>query len=107
MEGREVASFSTSLVTMLGSVLIEGMHLMMITTTTKTISRETTIKGMENSRTKEKGMLLLLIKETFALPRDQETPCMMNLMLLITSKNNYILYLPFLLHLLWTLLEIG
>ena len=80
MEGREDASFATSLVTILGSVLIEGIHLMMMTTTITTISGVTTIKGMADSTTKEKGMLLLLIKEMVALPRDQETPGMMNLM---------------------------
>jgi len=60
-------------------------------TTTTTISGATTIKGMVDSTTKEKGMLLLLIKEMVALPRDQETLGMMNLMLLITSKKNFIL----------------
>ena len=57
-------------------------------------SGATTIKGMADSITEEKEMLPLLIKEMVALPRDQETPGMMNLMLLITSKNNFILYLP-------------
>lgn len=107
MEGREDVSFATSLTTMLGCVLIEGIHLMMMTTTTTTISGATTIKGMADSTTEKKGMLPLLFKEMVAFPRDQETPSMMNLMLLIASKNNFILYLPSLLHLLRTLWEIG
>ena len=81
MEGREDASFATSLATMLGSVLIEGIHLMMMTTTATTISGATTIKGMADSTTKEKGMLLLLNMEMVDLPKDQKTPGMMNLML--------------------------
>lgn len=56
MEGREDASFVTGMAIMLGSVLIEGIHLGMITTTTTTIFRATTIKGMVDSTTKEKGM---------------------------------------------------
>ena len=54
MEGREDASFVTGLATMLGSVLIEGIHLMVMATTTTTISGATTIKGMADSTTKEK-----------------------------------------------------
>ena len=107
MEGREDASFVTSLATILGSVVIEGIHLKMMTTTTTTISGATTIKGMTNSTTKEKGMLPLLNMEMVDLPKDQENLGMMNLMLLITNKKNCILYLPFLLHLLCTLWEIG
>ena len=80
MEGMEDASFATSLATMLGSVLIEGIHLMMMTTTTTTISGATTIKGMADSIIKEKEMLLLLNMEMVDLPKDQETPGMMNLM---------------------------
>jgi len=89
MEGREDASFVTGLVTMLGSVLIEGIHLMMMTTTTTTttILGATIIKGMENSTTKEKGILPLLNIEMFDLSKYQETPGMMNLMLYITRKN--------------------
>ena len=107
MEGREDTSFATSLATMLGSVLIEGIHLMMMTTTTTKISGATTIKGMADSTTKEKGMLPLLIKEMVALPRNQETLGMMNQILLITSKKNFLLHLPSPLHLLQTLWEIG
>jgi len=81
MEGREYASFVTSLATMLGSYLIEGIHLGMLTTTTTTISGATTIKGMADSITKEKGMLSLLNTEMVDFPKDQETPGMMNLML--------------------------
>ena len=96
MEEREDASFVTSLATILGSVLIEGIHLMMITTTT-------TIKGMVGSKTKEKGILPLLNMEMVTLPIAR----MMNLVLLITSKNNFILYFPSLLSLLRILWEIG
>ena len=80
-EGRGDASFVTSLATLLGSVLIEGIHLEMMTTTVATISGETTIKGMGGSTTKGKGMLSLLNMEMVDLPKDQETPGMMNLML--------------------------
>ena len=79
--GRENDSFATSLATMLGSVLIEGIHLGIVITTITTISGATTIKGMEGSTTKEKGMLPLLNMEMVDLPKDQETPGMMNLML--------------------------
>ena len=81
MEGREDASFVTGLTSMLGSVLIEGIHLGMMTTTTTTISGATTIKGMAGSTIKEKGMLPLLNMEIVDRPKDQETPGMMNLML--------------------------
>ena len=105
--GREDASSATSLATMLGSVLIEGIHLMMMTTTATTISGATTIKGMVGSTTKEKGILPLLNMEMVALSKDQEIPSLMNLKLLITSKKNFILYLPSLLPLLRTPWEIG
>jgi len=107
MEGREDASFATSSTTMLGSFLIEGIHLMMMTTTTTKISGEKIIKGMVDSTIKENGMLPLLNMEMVTLPRDQENPGMMNLMFLVTRKNNFILYLPSLLHLLRTHWEIG
>ena len=54
MEGMEDASFATSLVTMLGSFVIEWIYLMMMTTTTTTISGATKIKEMADSTTKEK-----------------------------------------------------
>lgn len=75
MEERVDASFVTSLTTMLGNVLIKEIHIGMMTTTTATI------KGMIGSTTKEKGILLLLNMEMVDLPKDQETPSMMNLML--------------------------
>ena len=81
MEERVDASIVTCLATMLGSVLIEGIHLGMMTTNTATILEATEIKGMAGSTTKEKGMLPLLNMEMVDLPKDQETPSMMNLML--------------------------
>ena len=83
MEGREEASFVTGLDIMIGSVLIEGIHFrtMTTTTTTTTILGATPIKGIADSTTKEKGMLSLLNMEMVDLPKDQETPSMMNLML--------------------------
>lgn len=59
----------------------KGIHLGMMKKTTATISKATTIKGMAGSTTKEKGMLLLLNMEMVDLPKGQETPGMMNLML--------------------------
>ena len=68
-----------------GSVLIEGIHLMMMTTT------QQQFQGKKQSKEWQ----------------IQENPGIMNLMLLITSKNNFILYLPSLLPLLRIAWEIG
>jgi len=59
-EGREDASFVIGLATMKGSVIIEGIHFGMMTTTNTTISGVSTIKGMTGSIKKEKGMLVTL-----------------------------------------------
>lgn len=100
MEERVDASFVTGLDTMLGSVLIEWIHLGMVTTTTATILGATSIKGMASSTTKEKGMLPLLNLEMADLPKYQENIGMINLILYITIKKIFILYLPSLLPLL-------
>jgi len=80
-----------NLVTMPGSVQIEGTHLMMMITII--LGATTTIKGMAGSTTKGKGMLPLLNLEMIEL--------------LNSSKRNFILYLPSLLPLLQILWEIG
>ena len=69
MEEREDVSIVKGLATILESVLIKGIHLRMMTTTTATISGATTIKGMAGSTTKEKGMLSLLNLEMIDLPK--------------------------------------
>ena len=51
----------------------------MITTTT--ISKVITIKGTTGSTTKERGMLLLLEMEMVDLPKGQEMPGMVKVML--------------------------
>ena len=106
MEGREYSLFAISLATMQGSVLIEGIHLAMMTIITTPRETSTTmIKGMENPMAKEKGMRD--IKEIVDPPRNQGTPCMMNPMLLTIRKKSIILYQLSPLPLLLTLWEIG
>ena len=71
----EDASIVIGLATMLESVLIKWIHHgMMITTTTTTISRATTIKGITGSTIKEREMLSLHDMEMVDLLRSQETP---------------------------------
>ena len=92
----------TSLVTMLESAPIKGTLPEMMTTTTTTTSGGMEIK--ETTSSKERGRLPLIEMEMemVNLSRGQETPGMMNLMLLITREMNIFLYLPSLLHLLLT-----
>lgn len=79
-ETNKDAIIATSLATMLESVLtrkiLQGMEI-----TTTTISKAMEIKGTTVITTKERGMLMLLKKEIFDLPRGQEMLGMMKVML--------------------------
>jgi len=103
VEGRAGDLFVISLATMQGSVEIEGTHHMMMITTIPGETSTTTIKGMAGSMAKE----VQDIKEIVNPPRKQGTPGMKNQMLLTIRKRNTILYRPYPLPVLQTLLGIG
>ena len=105
VEGRAGALFVISLVTMQGSVEIEGTHHMMMITIILGETSTTTIKGMEGTMAKEKGVRD--IKEMVEPPRKKGTTGMKNQMLLTIRKMSTILYQPSPLPLLQTLWGIG